>query len=94
MWKWIFNPNAARSTGCSTRSDLIPKLPLVADGAGYQLPGDHHGQRLEHAALLGLVLLAALQAIPAELYDAAKVDRAPCGPVPLRHAALALATRS
>lgn len=76
MWKWIFNPNAGALNGLlysfgfisSYRSWLIAPdtsyLAIITANAWNTLP------------FSALVLLAGLQAIPAELYDAAKVDRA------------------
>jgi multiple sugar transport system permease protein len=76
MWKWIFNPNAGALNGLlysfgfisSYRSWLMSPdtsyLAVITANVWNTLP------------FSALVLLAGLQAIPSELYDAAKVDRA------------------
>jgi multiple sugar transport system permease protein len=76
MWKWIFNPNAGALNGLlysfgfisSYRSWLMSPdtsyLAIITANVWNTLP------------FSALVLLAGLQAIPSELYDAAKVDRA------------------
>ena len=76
MWKWIFNPNAGALNG------LLYSLGLISHYRSWLLSPDTSYLAIITANVWNtlpfsaLVLLAGLQAIPGELYDAAKVDRA------------------
>jgi len=76
MWKWIFNPNAGALNG------LLYSLGLITSYRSWLMSPDTSYLAIVTANVWNtlpfsaLVLLAGLQAIPAELYDAAKVDRA------------------
>ena len=93
MWKWIFNPNAGALNG------LLYSLGFLSSYRSWLMAPDTSYLAIITANVWNtlpfsvLVLLAGLQAIPAELYDAAKVDRASlCGAFSPRHAAVAFAT--
>jgi multiple sugar transport system permease protein len=76
MWKWIFNPNAGALNGLLYSLGVIPSYRswLMAPDTSYlAIVTANVWNTLPFSAL---VLLAGLQAIPSELYDAAKVDRA------------------
>jgi multiple sugar transport system permease protein len=76
MWKWIFNPNAGALNG------LLYSLGFISSYRSWLMAPDTSYLAIITANVWNtlpfsvLVLLAGLQAIPAELYDAAKVDRA------------------
>ena len=76
MWKWIFNPNAGALNG------LLYSLGIISHYRSWLLSPDTSYLAIISANVWNtlpfsaLVLLAGLQAIPSELYDAAKVDRA------------------
>jgi multiple sugar transport system permease protein len=76
MWKWIFNPNAGALNG------LLYSLGIISHYRSWLLSPDTSYLAIITANVWNtlpfsaLVLLAGLQAIPSELYDAAKVDRA------------------
>ena len=76
MWKWIFNPNAGALNG------LLYSLGFISSYRSWLIAPDTSYLAIITANVWNtlpfsaLVLLAGLQAIPAELYDAAKVDRA------------------
>jgi multiple sugar transport system permease protein len=76
MWKWIFNPNAGALNG------LLYSLGVIGNYRSWLLSPDTTYLAVVTANVWNtlpfsvLVLLAGLQAIPSELYDAAKVDRA------------------
>jgi multiple sugar transport system permease protein len=76
MWKWIFNPNAGALNGLLFSLGLIPSYRswLMSPDTSYlAIITANVWNTLPFSAL---VLLAGLQAIPSELYDAARVDRA------------------
>jgi multiple sugar transport system permease protein len=76
MWKWIFNPNAGALNGLLYSTGLITSYRswLMSPDTSYlAIITANVWNTLPFSAL---VLLAGLQAIPSELYDAAKVDRA------------------
>jgi multiple sugar transport system permease protein len=76
MWKWIFHPQAGALNGLLYSLDVIPSYRswLMAPDTGFlAIVTANVWNTLPFSAL---VLLAGLQAIPGELYDAAKVDRA------------------
>jgi multiple sugar transport system permease protein len=76
MWKWIFNPNAGALNG------LLYSLGLISNYRSWLMSPDTSYMAIVTANVWNtlpfsaLVILAGLQAIPSELYDAAKVDRA------------------
>jgi multiple sugar transport system permease protein len=76
MWKWIFNPNAGALNG------LLYSVGIISHYRSWLLSPDTSFLAIITANVWNtlpfsaLVLLAGLQAIPGELYDAAKVDRA------------------
>jgi multiple sugar transport system permease protein len=76
MWKWIFNPNAGALNG------LLYSLGFISSYRSWLMSPDTTYLTIVTANVWNtlpfsvLVLLAGLQAIPSELYDAAKVDRA------------------
>jgi multiple sugar transport system permease protein len=76
MWKWIFNPNAGALNG------LLYSVGLISSYRSWLMSPDTTYLAIVTANVWNtlpfsaLVLLAGLQAIPGELYDAAKVDRA------------------
>jgi multiple sugar transport system permease protein len=76
MWKWIFNPNAGALNG------LLYSLGFISSYRSWLLSPDTSYLAIVIANVWNtlpfsaLVLLAGLQTIPGELYDAAKVDRA------------------
>jgi multiple sugar transport system permease protein len=76
MWKWIFNPNAGALNG------VLYSLGLISSYRSWLMAPDTTYLAIVTANVWNtlpfsvLVLLAGLQAIPGELYDAAKVDRA------------------
>lgn len=76
MWKWIFNPNAGAWNG------LLYSLGFISSYRAWLTSPETSYITIITANVWNtlpfsvLVLLAGLQAIPAELYDAAKVDRA------------------
>jgi multiple sugar transport system permease protein len=76
MWKWIFNPNAGALNG------LLYSLGVISNYRSWLMSPDTSYLAIVTANVWNtlpfsaLVLLAGLQAIPSELYDAAKVDRA------------------
>src|SRR5919204_4180034 len=76
MWKWIFNPNAGALNG------LLYSLGFISNYRSWLMSPDTSYLAIVTANVWNtlpfsaLVLLAGLQAIPSELYDAAKVDRA------------------
>jgi multiple sugar transport system permease protein len=76
MWKWIFHPQAGALNGLLYSLGAIPKYRswLMSPDTSYlSIITANVWNTLPFSVL---VLLAALQAIPAELYDAAKVDGA------------------
>ncbi|TAK20659.1 MAG: sugar ABC transporter permease [Chloroflexota bacterium] len=76
MWKWIFHPQAGALNGLLYSLGIIPKYRswLMSPDSSYaSIITANVWNTLPFSVL---VLLAALQAIPAELYDAAKVDGA------------------
>src|SRR5882762_2097985 len=76
MWKWIFNPNSGALNG------LLYSLGIISSYRSWLMAPDTSYLAIITANVWNtlpfsaLVLLAGLQAIPSELYDAAKVDRA------------------
>src|SRR5215471_4002674 len=76
MWKWIFNPNAGALNG------VLYSLGILSHYRSWLMSPDTSYMAIITANVWNtlpfsaLVLLAGLQAIPSELYDAAKVDRA------------------
>ena len=76
MWKWIFNPNAGALNG------MLFSLGLISSYRSWLMSPDTSYLAVVTANVWNtlpfsaLVLLSGLQAIPGELYDAAKVDRA------------------
>jgi multiple sugar transport system permease protein len=76
MWKWIFNPNAGALNG------VLYSLGFISSYRSWLLSPDTSYMAIITANVWNtlpfsaLVLLAGLQTIPSELYDAAKVDRA------------------
>jgi multiple sugar transport system permease protein len=76
MWKWIFNPNVGALNG------VLYSLGLISSYRSWLMAPDTTYLAIVTANVWNtlpfsvLVLLAGLQAIPGELYDAAKVDRA------------------
>ncbi len=80
MWKWIFNPNAGALNG------LLYSFGLISNYRSWLMSPDTTYLAIVTANVWNtlpfsvLVLLAGLQAIPSELYDAAKVDRASIWP--------------
>jgi len=76
MWKWIFHPKAGALNGLLYSFGLIPKYRswlMSPDSSYISIITANVWNTLPFSVL---VLLAALQAIPSELYDAAKVDGA------------------
>jgi multiple sugar transport system permease protein len=76
MWKWIFHPQAGALNGLLYSLGIIPHYRswLMSPDTSYlSIVTANVWNTLPFSAL---VLLAGLQAIPSELYDAAKVDRA------------------
>ncbi|HEV8636474.1 MAG TPA: sugar ABC transporter permease [Chloroflexota bacterium] len=76
MWKWIFHPQAGALNGLLYSLGLIPKYRswLMSPDTSYlSIITANIWNSMPFSVL---VLLAALQAIPSELYDAAKVDGA------------------
>jgi multiple sugar transport system permease protein len=76
MWKWIFHPQAGALNGLLYSLGLIPTYRswlMSPDSSYFSIITANIWNTLPFSVL---VLLAALQAIPAELYDAAKVDGA------------------
>src|SRR5919202_2264708 len=76
MWKWIFHPQAGALNGLLYSLGLIPSYRswLMAPDTSYlSIVTANVWNTMPFSVL---VLLAALQAIPSELYDAAKVDGA------------------
>jgi multiple sugar transport system permease protein len=76
MWKWIFHPQAGALNGLLYSLGIISSYRswLMSPDTGYlSIITANVWNTLPFSAL---VLLAGLQAIPSELYDAAKVDRA------------------
>jgi multiple sugar transport system permease protein len=79
MWKWIFNPNAGALNG------VLYSLGILSHYRSWLMSPDTSYMAIITANVWNtlpfsaLVLLAGLQAIPGELYDAAKVDRASFG---------------
>ena len=76
MWKWIFHPQAGALNGLLYSLGLIPKYRswLMSPDTSYlSIITANVWNTMPFSVL---VLLAALQAIPSELYDAAKVDGA------------------
>ena len=76
MWKWIFHPQAGALNG------LLYSLGIISSYRSWLMSPDTSYLSIITANVWNtlpfsaLVLLAGLQAIPSELYDAAKVDRA------------------
>src|SRR5919198_5569633 len=76
MWKWIFHPQAGALNG------LFYSLGFISSYRSWLMSPDTSYLAIVTANVWNtlpfsaLVLLAGLQAIPSELYDAAKVDRA------------------
>jgi len=76
MWKWIFNPNAGALNG------VLYSLGFISNYRSWLMSPDTNYMAIVTANVwntlpfAALVILAGLQAIPSELYDAAKVDRA------------------
>jgi multiple sugar transport system permease protein len=76
MWKWIFHPQAGALNG------LLYSLGFISNYRSWLMSPDTSYLSIITANVWNtlpfsaLVLLAGLQAIPSELYDAAKVDRA------------------
>lgn len=76
MWKWIFHPQAGALNGLLYSFGLIPRYRswLMSPDTSYlSIVTANVWNTLPFSVL---VLLAALQAIPGEMYDAAKVDGA------------------
>jgi multiple sugar transport system permease protein len=76
MWKWIFHPQAGALNGLLYSLGLIPAYRswLMAPDTSYlSIITANVWNTMPFSVL---VLLAALQTIPSELYDAAKVDGA------------------
>ncbi|HEY3109531.1 MAG TPA: sugar ABC transporter permease [Chloroflexota bacterium] len=76
MWKWIFHPQAGALNGLLYSFGAIPRYRswLMSPDTSYlSIITANVWNTLPFSVL---VLLAALQAIPSELYDAAKVDGA------------------
>jgi multiple sugar transport system permease protein len=76
MWKWIFHPQAGALNGLLFSFGLIPTYRswLMSPDTSYlSIITANVWNTMPFSVL---VLLAALQAIPSELYDAAKVDGA------------------
>jgi len=76
MWKWIFHPQAGALNGLLFSLGLIPAYRswLMAPDTSYlSIVTANVWNTMPFSVL---VLLAALQTIPGELYDAAKVDGA------------------
>jgi len=76
MWKWIFHPQAGALNGLLYSLGAIPKYRswlMSPDSSYLSIITANVWNTLPFSVL---VLLAALQAIPSELYDAAKVDGA------------------
>jgi len=76
MWKWIFNSQLGALNGILYQFGLIDTYQsyfLTHFSAISALAFAHVWKQVPFAAI---IILASLQAIPSELYDAAKVDRA------------------
>jgi multiple sugar transport system permease protein len=76
MWKWIFDPSSGAFNG------LLYSLGIIDEYRSWML--DSHGalvvlvlaQVWNDSPFAAIVILASLQAVPGELHDASKVDRA------------------
>jgi multiple sugar transport system permease protein len=79
MWKWIFNSKVGALNGLLYSLGLIHSYRSWLLDSTTVVPVLVFAHVWNQAPFAAVVFLAGLQAIPTELYDAAKVDRA--GPV-------------
>lgn len=76
MWKWIFNPSVGVLNGLFVELGLIDNYRSWLMDAGTMYPAIILANLWNNLPFATIVFLAALQAIPQDLYDAALVDRA------------------
>ncbi len=76
MWKWIFNPTVGVLNGLFVELGLIDSYRSWLMDAATMYPSVILANLWNNLPFATIVFLAALQAIPKDLYDAALVDRA------------------
>ena len=76
MWKWIFNPRVGALNGLFYSFGWINEYRSWLMDAGTMYPSIILANLWNNLPFATIVFLAALQAIPQDLYDAALVDRA------------------
>jgi len=76
MWVWIFDGRLGAFNGLLYSLGIIDSYRVWLSNPVISLPIVIFAHVWNHVPFAAIVILAALQAIPVELYDAAKVDRA------------------
>ena len=76
MWKWIFNPRVGVLNGIFYQMGFIDGYRSWLMDAGSMYPSIILANVWNNLPFATIVFLAALQAIPQDMYDAALVDRA------------------
>jgi multiple sugar transport system permease protein len=76
MWKWIFDGKLGVFNGLLYTLGLINSYQSWLMKAGFTIPILAFAQSVTDTAFASIILLGAIQSIPSDLYDAAKVDRA------------------
>jgi ABC-type sugar transport system permease subunit len=76
MWKWIFNPSYGALNGLLYSLHLINQYVIWLGSPGLALAAVVWADIWKETPFIMLLILAALQTIPKELYEAARVDGA------------------
>lgn len=76
MWKWIFNPSYGALNGLLYSLHLIDNYIIWLGSPGLALASVVWADIWKETPFIMLLILAALQTIPKELYEAARVDGA------------------
>ncbi len=76
MWRWIYNPEYGALNALLTQTHLLPDYRSWLGAPGIAMAMIVVADVWKNFTLVALLVLAALQTIPVELHDAARVDGA------------------
>ncbi len=76
MWRWIFDPKIGALNGVLYSLGIIQSYQYWLLDANVVIWAVVAANVWNHVPLVAVLLLSALQAIPADMYDSARVDRA------------------
>ncbi len=78
IWKWIFNPNVGVFNDILMKLGLIHEPVLVFSSVNLAIMGCIIADAWVRIPYMTIFILAGLEGVPGELYDAAKIDGADC----------------